>query len=376
MGFILCFGIITAVYAGFILKIITGFNQLPVFKPKKSTPTTGFSILIPIRNEAKNLPKLLDSIAQLNYPAELFELILIDDFSEDNSQQIYLNWRLKNSQFETTCLENVRRTGSPKKDALMRAIPILKHPWIITTDGDCVVPKNWLQSYHDFIQENKKEMIAGPIILKTKNNWFHDFQQLETLALQGTTIGSFGNGQGFMCNGANFAYTLTFFNELGGFDGLTNYTGGDDVLLLQKGLTQHPEKVGYIKCKEAVVKTRPVDDLVEVFQQRIRWAAKTTGYSSPYAKLLAVVVLSMNLSWVLAVLLALNSTIPWCIVGVTWAVKYSVDFMLMYRANAFLRNGKFFLPFVSSFIYPFFSSCTGICALFGGFQWKGRQFKR
>jgi len=50
--------------------------------------------------------------------------------------------------------------------------------------------------------------------------------------------------------------------------------------------------------------------------------------------------------------------------------------MLMYRANAFLRNGKFFLPFASSFIYPFFSSCTGICALFGGFQWKGRQFKR
>jgi glycosyltransferase involved in cell wall biosynthesis len=100
MGFIFCYGIITAVYAGFILKIITGFNQLPVFKSKKSTPTTGFSILIPIRNEAKNLPKLLDSIAQLNYPAELFELILIDDFSEDNSQQIYLNWRLKNSQFE------------------------------------------------------------------------------------------------------------------------------------------------------------------------------------------------------------------------------------------------------------------------------------
>ena len=376
MGYILFFGIITAVYAVFLLKIYTGFNKIAVFSPINTTPTTGFSILIPIRNEAKNLPKLLKSIAQLNYPPELFEVILIDDFSEDNSQQIYLNWRLQNSQFETTCLENVRRTGSPKKDAIIRAIPILKHPWIITTDGDCVLPKNWLQTYHEYILEHNKEMIAGPVILKTKNNWFHDFQQLETLALQGTTIGSFGNKQGFMCNGANFAYTQTFFNQLGGFDGLMHFSGGDDVLLLQKGLTQYPEKVGYLKSKDALVKTRPVDDLMEVIQQRIRWAAKSTGYSNNYAKLLAIVVLLMNLSWVVAVVLASTNSISWVLVWIMWAVKYGVDFILMYRANTFLRNGKFFLPFASSLIYPFFSSYTGIGALLGGFQWKGRQFKR
>lgn len=371
-----CFGFITVIYAGFLLHLFSGIAKLRTFAPKNTTPTTGFSIVIPIRNEAKNLPALLQSIAQLKYPPELFEVIIIDDFSEDQSERIYLNWRLTHSQFDTTFLENVRRTGSPKKDAISRALPILKHPWVITTDGDCILPENWLHTFHDFIQETKKEMVAGPVILRTKNNWFHDFQQLETLALQGTTMGSFGNHQGFMCNGANFAYTKAFFTELGGFDGLNQYAGGDDVLLLQKALQQQPQKVGYLKSAAATVETRAIDDLFEVLQQRIRWAAKSTGYSNSYAKGLAVVVLLMNLSWGTALLLAFNHKVPWAFVASIWAVKYTADFILMYRANNLLRGGKFFLPLASSVVYPFFSSVTGICALFGGFQWKGRTFRR
>lgn len=376
MGIYIGIGLITAIYTGYLLKIYSGIAKLPVFVSKKTTPTTGFSIVIPIRNEAKNLPALLQSIAKLNYPPEHFEVIIIDDFSEDQSERIYLNWRLSHSQFDTTYLENVRRTGSPKKDAISRALPILKHSWVITTDGDCILPQNWLQTYHDFIQETKCAMVAGPVILKTKNNWFHDFQQFETLALQGTTMGSFGNNQGFMCNGANFAYTNSFFHELGGFDGLSQYAGGDDVLLLQKALKQQPQKVGYLKSVDALVKTRPIDDAFAVIQQRIRWAAKSTGYSNNYAKMLAVVVLLMNLSWVTAVILAFNQQLQWPIIWGMWAVKYAVDFAVMYRTNAFLRHGKFFLPLASSVIYPFFSSVTGICALFGGFQWKGRTFQR
>ena len=289
---------------------------------------------------------------------------------------IYLNWRLTHSQFDTTFLENVRRTGSPKKDAISRALPILKHPWVITTDGDCILPENWLQTYHDYIQETNCAMVAGPVILKTINNWFHDFQQLENLALQGTTMGSFGNGQGFMCNGANFAYMKSFFLDLGGFDGLQQYAGGDDVLLLQKALQQQPQKVGYLKSAAATVATRAIDDLFEVLQQRIRWAAKSTGYSNTYAKGLAVVVLCMNLCWVTAVILAFNHQLQWPMVWSMWAVKYAVDFLVMYRTNGLLRNGQFFLPLASSVVYPLFSSVTGIGALFGGFRWKGRAFRR
>jgi hypothetical protein len=61
-------------------------------------------------------------------------------------------------------------------------------------------------------------------------------------ALQGATIGSFGLGLGFMCNGANFAYKKSLFESLGGFAGNKNIASGDDVFLLQKAVTEFPQK--------------------------------------------------------------------------------------------------------------------------------------
>jgi hypothetical protein len=54
------------------------------------------------------------------------------------------------------------------------------------------------------------------------------------LSLQGATIGSFGIGKGFMCNGANLAYKKSLFQELNGFQGNDTIASGDDVFLLQK----------------------------------------------------------------------------------------------------------------------------------------------
>ena len=78
---------------------------------------------------------------------------------------------MQNDDIDTTLLENLRLSNSPKKDAIARAMPIAKNPWIITTDADCIVPKNWLKTIDNFIQQNQPEMIVCPVIYKTKNNW-------------------------------------------------------------------------------------------------------------------------------------------------------------------------------------------------------------
>jgi len=228
----ICLGI----YVVFILQLTNGFHKVKSFERTNEKPRTTFSIIVPFRNEEKNLGKLLQSISNLNYPAELFEIIMIDDFSEDASERVYIKWRMENGLIHSTLLENLHLSNSPKKDAITRAIPIVKNEWIITTDADCTVNKNWLLTLDNFIQKNSTEMVVGAVVYKTKNNWFHHFQQLDLLSLQGTTIGSFGIGKPFMCNGANFAYTKKYFNELGGFGGINEQASGDDVFLLQKAV--------------------------------------------------------------------------------------------------------------------------------------------
>jgi glycosyltransferase involved in cell wall biosynthesis len=365
-----------AIYCIWILFLVYGFTKIKTFKSEKDiVKTTSFSLIIPFRNEAKNLPVLLKSIAKLNYPSNLLEVILVDDFSKDGSVSVFNKWRMQNGKIPTTLLENLRLTSSPKKDAISRAIPIIKNEWIITTDADCIVPKNWLQTLDNFIKETNAEMVAGAILYKVKNNWFHHFQQLDLLGLQGTTIGSFGLKNAFMCNGANFAYTKKLFLELNGFHKNSKYASGDDVFMLQEAVKKDATKVRFLKNTDFIVRTKPVNSLYELFMQRVRWASKTKGYESLYAKLLAVVVFVANLLLVIVFFFAFDGYLDWSFFWILFGLKYVADFILLQQTNNFLRKGSFFIPLASAFLYPLFCTSVAIYSFFGKFEWKNRQLK-
>ena len=135
---ILFFVLALLVYVLTMAQLVYGFGKVQTYVPKlDGTPKTFFSIVVPFRNERENLPVLLDSIRKLRYPIELFEIILVDDFSEDDSVRFVYNWRMENGAFQFTLLENISVTGSPKKDAIARAVPITKD-WIVTTDA-CIL---------------------------------------------------------------------------------------------------------------------------------------------------------------------------------------------------------------------------------------------
>jgi cellulose synthase/poly-beta-1,6-N-acetylglucosamine synthase-like glycosyltransferase len=372
----LFFVLLAVVYSFFLLQLVSGYAKVKPFKRTGMKPQTAFTIIVPFKDEAKHLPGLLQSFSNLHYPQELIEIIMVDDFSTDASERICLQWRVQHDGIDTTLLENLRLTGSPKKDAIARAMPIAKHEWIVTTDADCRVPKNWLLTLDNYIQAEQPEMVVGAVVYQTKNNWFHQFQQLDLMSLQGVTMGSFGLGKPFMCNGANFAYTKTLFHAVDGFAGNDKIASGDDVFLLQKAVAHAPAGVHYLKNKAAIVKTKPENDLYKLFMQRVRWASKTTGYKSTYAKVLAVSVLLMNAGLVVGFVLAILGTLDWALLLGVFALKYVVDYLLLYKTNAYLRDGKWLLPLASSLVYPLFSSLVAVYSLVAPYTWKGSTYTK
>ena len=364
----LILGTVFLIYILFIGQLIYGFNRMRRFSKAEFIPKTSFSIVVPFRNEKENLPNLLHSISLLNYPKELVEVILVDDDSDDE-------FRIQNLEFRIQMIKNVRKSNSPKKDAIETAIQIAKHDWIITTDADCLVQKDWLTIYDQYIQENEVEMVASGVCYIPKNGFLSAFQNLDFLSLQGATIGSFGINQPFMCNGANFAYSKSFFKELNGFQGNETIASGDDVFLLQKAVSVAPKKVGFLLAKESIVATNPVATWSDLFQQRVRWASKSTGYSSVYGKLLALVVFGGNLAWIVSFLLWLVGLLDQNIFMLFVALKFLIDFILIYKTANFFES-KLQYVLASSLLYPFFSVSVAVYSLFGKYSWKGRNFKK
>ena len=306
---------------------------------------------------------------------ELFEVILVDDASDYRLQ--IANCRPEQEgtgkAFQISIIDNIRVSKSPKKDAISTAIQVVKNDWVITTDADCVVSENWLLSLDNYIQLHNISMIAGAVTNNCEDSFLHHFQQLDLASLQGATIGSFGLEKGFMCNGANFAYTKSFFQELNGFDGNDGIASGDDVFLLQKAIASFPDKVHYLKSENNIVTTKPLDDWKSLFHQRVRWASKTGSYQSKFGKGLGLIVFGGNVGFLFVVCGLLFGIGNFFLMVFLLLAKFTVDFVLIKKTNSFLKNKTHFY-LISSLLYPFFSVSVALYSWFGKYEWKGREF--
>ncbi|WP_324720799.1 glycosyltransferase [Salinimicrobium sp. HB62] len=371
--------IITLLYALSMLFLLYGFFQVQGFSGKNSAPKTHFSIVIPYRDEAENLQELFDSLLKLKYPAEMFEILAVDDASEDKSAELWQDFRKEHPQLNIRLLQNIRKTGSPKKDALSLAISASEYDYILTTDADCVVPQAWLESFSSKIEETGAKVIAAPVALKpevSKMSFLRGFQEMDILSLQAATIGSFGVDLPFMCNGANFCYSKKAFLEVGGFEGNRNFAGGDDIFLLEKFRQRGLHPV-FLKSQEAIVKTSATWSWSGLFSQRVRWAAKAAAYKSHFSKSLGLLVFLMNILLVIVTIGTIAAAFPVWLLSFMFLIKFNVDFFLIYNSAKFFdREPAVKSYFLSSMIYPFFSSWVVINSVFSGFRWKGRAFKK
>ncbi len=368
-------GIVFVLFYVLILGgLLFGYNKQPYFNPKNHTNDIGFSILIPFRNETKNIPQLINSLNLLNYPTTQFEVLFIDDESEDDS---VLAIKRSNPTFTYRVLKNERYSNSPKKDAITLGVSRATFDWILTTDADCRVPQNWLAVYSTFIEMKKPVFIAGGVTYVRKNGFIYDYQQLENLSLQTTTIGGFGLQKPLLCNGANMGYRKEVFDAVNGYTGNNALASGDDVFLLEKVWSRYPNKTAFVKSKEVVVTTLPVNSWKDLLEQRVRWASKTSSQKSIATKLLGIIIFFTNYYILMgAVFCFIKPTFVWFFMLFT-AIKFCVDYLFVFKTALFYAVKLNSFTFLKSFmVYPFSVVFSFFKSFDTQFEWKGRRFTR
>tara|TARA_R110002072_G_scaffold151503_4_gene300890 strand:- start:2283 stop:3410 length:1128 start_codon:yes stop_codon:yes gene_type:complete len=364
-------------YAFLMVSFGLGFFRLKTFFAQKTTRKTTFTLVIPFRNEAENLPALMQSILALKYPDNYFEVLFINDASEDASVVTIQQFVLKRKPFAWSIIDNERKTGSPKKDAITLAVSKAKHDWIFTTDADCVLPGNLLKNLNSFIQNTNSKFISGPVLAVPENRFFiSHYQFLESLTLAGVTMGAFGLKTPIMCNGAHLAYKKSAFESVNGFEGNDHIASGDDLFLLEKIQSAFPGEVHFLKNKMQVVYTKTEKNWSAVVHQRVRWAAKTSGYKSMFSKFTGIVVFAANVALLLAFWMLFQSEN-----GVFFLmlilVKWGIDEVFVYQLNTFFKKEIHWIYLrLMAFLYPVLTVYIALKALFGNYTWKGRTFKK
>jgi len=369
---------LTLCYCALIFSYYGWFTRLRLFKPQPSEPLTRFSIIIPARNEEANIEKCVISILKNDYPSNLYEVIVADDFSTDNTALIIKNLQQQYSNLKLIHLSHIvaNKLNSYKKKSIETAIAQSSYEWIITTDADCDVNTQWLSLFDAYIQKNNPVFVAAPVKFVDGGSFISIFQCLDFMSLQGITAASVSAGFHAMCNGANLAYKKEAFYAVNGFKDVDNIASGDDMLLMHKIQKQYSRKIGYLFSRNAIVSTLPMHSLKSFLNQRIRWASKATSYTDKKIFLVLLLVYLFNLILFLLPLLSIiepSLLFYWIRLLV---IKTFCELVFMLPVARFFGEQKllWYFPVMQPF-HIVYTVVSGWLGKFGKYEWKGRTVK-
>lgn len=256
-------------------------NGIIVISLKKTNSRTSerselknISIIVALRNEEDKVKTLLASFVELNYPVDLYEVILIDDNSIDNTYERISNQIKQIKNINVYKLAQEKKSG--KRHALEFGIHKAVHPYILITDADCEPEKDWLKAYSNKFEEGFDFLFGFAPFFREKSlvnriSCFENFRN-SMLTFFAATI-----GLPYSAAARNFGFKKTSFEKIGRYSNTTDTLSGDDDLLLREAVKNNL-KIGTVTEKGSFVFSKTKKTFKEYLNQRARHTQTSFHY--------------------------------------------------------------------------------------------------
>lgn len=350
-----------AAYSIFVFRLTWAWKGIEAYKSKNSNEFV--SVIVPVRNEEKNVLTTIETILKSNYAYELFEILVVNDHSTDGTREVI-------NSIESS---NVRSLDLPdacegKKAAITYAVDRAKGDFIVCTDGDTLVSNGWLSTHVAALSLG--EMAFGPVEFEG-HGLKVEMLNMELMSLVGVGGAMMSIGKPSMINGCNYSFSKNFFLEVGGFDGNEHLSTGDDEFLLRK-VVKAGGRVKFLKSKNALVRTEPVKSFIEFFHQRKRWASKWRHHRDLSSKALPALVFVFYAAFYTVLGINVKQD-PLLVFGAIF-LKCTVDYIFVFRImKTFEKKVSIGVFNLLQIIYPFYAVFFGLASNFGQYLWKDRN---
>ncbi len=368
--------ILSLLYATLMLLYRKGWQEQRLFICNDAQPQTHISIIVPARNEEDNIGKCIDAILAQEYPNHLFEVIVIDDHSTDNTAGVVKNYKQSNIRCIQLAGHVTDETIAYKKKALSLGIATAKGELIITTDADCIAGKQWLKNIAALYERDKPVMIVAPVDFTNNGSIVQLFQSIDFMSMQGITAASHKLGLGNMSNGANLAFTRTAYDAVDGYTGIDHLASGDDYLLMMKMRYAYPTSISYLKTEAAIVHTAPQPDWGSFLQQRIRWASKSGKYDDKKLTAILMLVYLYNVLLLVVGVVGIFNVNYLLLFAAMLLLKTEVEIYYLLPVARFFNKRKDLLYFpLLQPLHILYIVAAGMLGFVGVYKWKGRKLK-
>jgi len=362
MGFIFFTALLATAYLILQLFYLWHWKKTPKLEvPVDYIPYTHFSVVVVARNEENTIEACLQSILKQHYPPDLFEVIIINDRSTDNTVEIINS--IQSPAMRLYHLSDFAEMLHPpafKKSAIELAIRQARYDWIVMTDADCITPSEWLRTLAYSQLVTKSVFLAAPALYVSRHSMLEKMQEMELMILMLITAAGIRSGLHDMANGANMTFSKKAFLAVGGYKDNFQYASGDDMFLVEKMRSAFPALISFVKSNNAVVKSMPHQDWSSLLKQRIRWAGKNKGLRNPVIRLIWTFVGFYHVAIVIAILLALIQLSTLWPVLILVSSKWIADAILLHQTSRFFKGKSMLGDFVPlELMYTFYILLLG-----------------
>ena len=234
----------------------------------------GVSVILAAHNESENLSQYLQALLTQDYP--LYEVIVVDDGSEDETRAVVESYMVRDPRLHLTFVPYGARVSSTKKLALTLAAKAAQYDYLLLTDADCVPESNqWIRSMMTGFQANKQIVLGFGAYFFDKGH-VNRLVRFDTLFNGLHYLGAALCGHPYMGVGRNLAYRKSLFFESGGFTHMMGNRSGDDDLFVNYVATK--ANTAIVLNRESYTWSPAKKTMKEWWQQKRRHLSVSPNY--------------------------------------------------------------------------------------------------
>lgn len=352
---------ILALYAFFIFLSSIGW-LLPRKKAMPATRKIAVTVIVPFRNEEKNLPHLIYS---LKNQTEKTPVIFVDDSSTDNSTAYIIHAGYN-------CILN---SGEGKKAASATGIEQAHNSFLVFTDADCVLQKNHVEQIIQLQIPGNYDFVYGPVLYEYKNPGLaQSIYFLDQLSLNAFALGTGNAGVHLYCSGANMGGKKQLMWEASAKLLKSKNLSGDDLTLLNFAKKKNAKIKAFTHASLTVLTKGPAT-LGEFLNQRLRWGQKTGTGSNPLLLLCSLTVLLTCCAAIFGIIFSISEPWPnkWYLIPTG---KLLIDLLFLFLVAGRLGVSRYLWFIVPAWIFNvMYIPLIALTGLVYKGKWKGRKIK-
>ena len=248
-----------------------------------SAEKPGVSVIIAAHNERYNLSQYLQALLSQDWPT--YEVIVVDDGSEDETRAIVESYMVNDPRLRMTFVPYGARVRSTKKLALTLGAKAAKYDYLLLTDADCVPESpHWIHEMMAGFEgqlpmangEQPAQIVLGFSPYFCTKGHVNRLVRFDTLFNGLHYLGAALCGHPYMGVGRNLAYRKELFFESGGFTHLMTNIAGDDDLFVNRVAT--PQNTAVVLSRNSYVWSLAKTNLREWLQQKRRHLSVSPSY--------------------------------------------------------------------------------------------------